>query len=584
MTNRFRMWLPKVLAIYLALISISAANVQDAAMPHVASSVEHLVVAAGVPNDPDVFDEIKVYAPQLLNLFTAWDFDFLTEDIIIAVIDTGISHDHPEFAGRILPGYDFVNGDDGPEDDHGHGTHVAGIVAAAVNNNEGVVGVCGFCKILPVKVLTDQKEGSAQGIAEGLRYAADHGAQVAVLSLGKNIGSRLVIDAIEYARERNVFIVAAAGNENSAVPFYPAAYPGVFAVSATTRTDQRYSHSNYGSYIDVAAPGDDIFSTYPDLNNQFGGYLSMSGTSMAAPFVAGLAGLLLAQNPERTPDDLAHLITSTAIDLGLPGRDPIYGYGRIDPVAALLAEAETPPATALFSGNIWYDHDLNNQRDVSEELGLPWVHVVIYDDEDRPVGLTNSRITGEWRWVAAAPARYWIHARLPLTMLAGGESILPVEVTPASHLDGINFGVAFLPSDTDIQAFAAYHSGNEIVLSWTVTPIVRSIEIQRGTQVDGEFHAVGLAPIDNPNAASLRINFADVLPADLHDVVLYYRLQLSPGNVVVGPFAVPPHSIPDDNPDDDPGDDFGNDAGDGSGDDEFTASPSKLFLPLVRKS
>lgn len=562
MHSRFRIWLPSMISVCLVLAVIAYPSARPA--PTDAPTF----VAAAAPNDPDVFDESKSYAPQLLNLFTAWDFDFITERIVVAVIDTGIAHDHPEFAGRILPGYDFVNGDDDPEDDHGHGTHVAGIVAAAVNNNEGVVGVCGFCQILPIKVLTAQKEGSAQGIAVGLRYAADQGAHIAVLSLGKNTGSRLIIDAIDYARERHLFIVAAAGNENSAVPFYPAAYPGVFAVSATTRTDQRYSHSNYGAYIDVSAPGDDIFSTYPDLGNQYGGYLSMSGTSMAAPFVAGLAALLLAQNPDRTPDDLARLISTTALDLGQPGRDPIYGHGRIDPVAALALEASAPLDVAILSGNIWYDHDLNNERDPTEQLGLPWVQVAIYDDEERPVGLTNTQLTGEWRWVATAPAHYAVHARLPLTMMVNGENMLAVDVAPASHLEALNFGVAHLPTDRDIQAFAASRAADEVILSWTVTPAVRSIEIHRSLNAHGEYESIGLAPIENPNAASLRMNFADALPTDLHNRTVHYQLQLSPGNVVVGPFTVMPQDDDDDDPDDD--------------DDDDAASPGKLFLPVVR--
>jgi hypothetical protein len=499
---------------------------------------------AGFPNDPALQQGSLTYAPQLLNLFTAWDFPVVTTDVVVAVLDTGIAHHHPEFAGRILPGYDFINDDDDPEDDRGHGTHIAGIAAAAVDNGAGVVGVCGFCQILPIKIVTADGHYSPAGIKAGLVYAADHGADIALISLGQPIGSSSIVEGIDYARQHGLFIVAAAGNNDSSTPFYPAAYEGVFAVTATTRGDQRWYRSNFGSYVDVAAPGDDIYSTYHELNHADGGYLSMSGTSMAAPFVAGLAGLLLAQNPARTADELAELIRRTAIDLGAPGRDDFFGYGRIDPVAALQEGALNPPAIKTLSGAVWYDNNHNGVREPGEQIGVPWVQIRLQDNQQRIVGLTNTRLNGEWRWAAPVGVTYLVRPHLPYTMVITSANQLTVTVTPSLSLAALDFGVLSLPTAADLQTFAAIRHHNQILLSWTVTPLVRTIAVERATSSGRGYTMVGSLDIDNPNAAALSINFIDMLPPEVQDETILYRVQLLPGEVVVGPYLVAAEGAP----------------------------------------
>lgn len=313
--------------------------------------VENDVQVAGayVPNDPDVGNQQRTYPLQTTRTITGWDYTRGSNDVIIAILDSGITLNHPEFQGRILPGHDFVNDDADPTDDHGHGTHTAGIIAAGIDNGVGMVGICPDCSLLPVKVLNQNNAGTWSGVAQGILFATDQGARVISLSLGAAVSSKTLEAAVSYAVEHNVLIVAAAGNMGVDRKFYPAALDGVMAVSATDANDERWVLSNMGDYIDVAAPGHAVFSTYNDLQNYYGGYNYMSGTSMAAPHVAGLAGLLLSQKPERTVADLYQIMTATADKLSDADRDPYFGYGRIN-VARALAFAAGAPTTPAAGG------------------------------------------------------------------------------------------------------------------------------------------------------------------------------------------------------------------------------------------
>lgn len=300
-----------------------------------------IVTGATLPNDPDLTDLQRSYGLQLTHAEGAWAYTRGSNETIIAVIDTGLLLNHPEFAGRVVPGYDFVNNDSDPSDDNGHGTHTAGIIAAGIDNEIGVAGVCPQCRIMPVKVLNQNNAGTWAGVANGLIYAADHQARVINLSLGAVVSSKTLESAISYAQEKGVLIIAAAGNMGIERNFFPAALDGVLAVSATDNQDQRWNLSNYGDYIDVAAPGYAIYSTYNDLSNYYGGYTYMSGTSMASPYVAGLAGLLFSQKPTRTALEVSHLITASADKFSDQAHDPYFGYGRINSERALALAADT---------------------------------------------------------------------------------------------------------------------------------------------------------------------------------------------------------------------------------------------------
>ena len=434
--------------------SVTAADVH-ARLAHLSIDPAISVVEADLPvegtyaiNDPAALDPNKTYTLGLLKLQQAWDYTTGSNKIVIAVLDTGIAQAHPEFAGRILPGYDVVNDDTDPEDDYGHGTHVAGIAAAALNNGIGMAGICGGCSILPVKVLNDHNAGTWSGVAAGIVYAVDHHANIIVLSLGSKTKSKVIEDAVNYAIAHNVLIVAAAGNANSAENFYPAAFDGVLGVGATGKNDERWPLSNYGPNVDVVAPGDNIYSTYNDLAKPNGGYTYLTGTSMATPQVAGLAGLLWSQAPTRTVTDVVHLIESTAVDLGDPGRDDKMGYGRIAPLAALRAIDQTQTATAQLSGTIWQDDGSNGLRGASELHPLHGIKVDIYDDKMNLVSVATSNDTGNWSADSLLPEVYTVRAEAPAGMMVTGNSEIHVTLPPAAHMGNLNFGFAPLSTST----------------------------------------------------------------------------------------------------------------------------------------
>jgi subtilisin family serine protease len=307
-------------------------------------SVGDLPAGDGPVSDPGYVDGNQGYGQHLLGLAGAWSITKGSGDVIIAVVDSGVSPVHPEFAGRLVAGYDFINKDDDPADDHGHGTHVAGIAAAGING-VGTVGVCPECKIMPVKVLNERNGGTWSSVSKGILFAVDNGADVINLSLGATVSSTTLISSVQYALDHDVVVVAAAGNLANNAPFFPAAAPGVVGVSGTDAEDRYWPVSNYGDFIDVAAPGVNIYSSYYSLANG-SGYAYMSGTSMASPFVTGLAALIRSRRPDLSAVEVAGLLSSTAKDLGDPAWDRYYGAGRVDAHAALVAANDgMDPAT-----------------------------------------------------------------------------------------------------------------------------------------------------------------------------------------------------------------------------------------------
>jgi type VII secretion-associated serine protease mycosin len=262
---------------------------------------------------------------------------------VVAVIDTGVLGGHPDLAGQVLTGTDFVTpGGNGWDDGLGHGTHVAGIIAALAGNGVGVAGLAPAAKILPVRALDATGGGWDGDIASGVIWAADHGATVINLSVGGPNNSDAMRSAVSYAVGRGVVVLAAAGNERQAgnPVEYPAGFdlPGLLAVAATTSTRVSAPYSNTGAYVDVAAPGDAIVSTYLG-----GRYASMSGTSMATPYVAAAAALIRAAAPGMSAVDVTKLLVSSADDVERIGRDDDTGTGVIDPAEALCAVDLCPP-------------------------------------------------------------------------------------------------------------------------------------------------------------------------------------------------------------------------------------------------
>ena len=258
------------------------------------------------PNDPIYYTEGSIkkglrdqWPLQSIDAPEAWDITTGLPEIRVAVIDTGANYNHEDLADSILRddegniiGYDFVNKDDDPLDDHGHGTHVSGTIAAATNNGIGMAGMNWEAKIMPIKVCSARGGCPRDAILAGIVFAADHGAHVANMSLGGRSSYKVYDDVIRYADSKGTIIVAAAGNSNADTKnFAPANHPLVIAVAATDPNDKKAGFSNWGETVDVAAPGTLILSLRAN-----GGYVVMQGTSMASPHTTGLVSMVIAAN------------------------------------------------------------------------------------------------------------------------------------------------------------------------------------------------------------------------------------------------------------------------------------------------
>ena len=272
----------------------------------------------------------------------AWDAVKGDPELIIAILDTGLDLAHPDLATKVYSsGYDFANEDDEADDDHWHGTHVAGVAAADTGNAVGIAGVAWNCKLLPVKVTDASGDGYYSWIIDGIIWAVDEGADVINISMGGEYDDAFLEDACKYAFDRGVVVVAAAGNDGGAGVLYPAAYDDyVLAVAASDYDDEIVSWSNYGPQVDVAAPGVYILSTAPRAYVGPGNppYLFASGTSMASPHVAGLAALIKSLKPGLSAADVMNVIRYTADDINAataPGFDDHAGYGRVNMERAL---------------------------------------------------------------------------------------------------------------------------------------------------------------------------------------------------------------------------------------------------------
>lgn len=283
-------------------------------------------------NDPGYKYE---WAVTLTEANKSWALINQQRQIKVAVVDTGVDYTHNDLKNRVLTdlGYNFIDNNKNVMDDNGHGTHVSGIIAAEANNNEGITGIVGALdvKIIPIKVLDAQGEGEADVVAKGIKYAADNGADIINLSFGTEGESRDIESAIAYAKEKGVFIVVAAGNDNSDADLYTPAGDDkdVYTVSAISQQYKKASFSNYGTSIDAAAPGVKIISTVPN------GYAVWDGTSMAAPIVSGISALVKAQNPNLTPDEIAEVLNSTTTDILTTGEDLQSGHGLVNAYKAV---------------------------------------------------------------------------------------------------------------------------------------------------------------------------------------------------------------------------------------------------------
>jgi len=275
-----------------------------------------------VPNDPKWE---KQYGPHVIEADYAWNTTKGDPSVLVAVIDTGVEWDHPDLADNYVPlGYDWVNNDTDPMDDNGHGTHCAGIIGAVIDNDIGIAGLAQV-GIISEKVMDRDGSGYIDDIANGIVHAVDQGADILSLSLGGYGESTLFYEAVKFAHDNGVLVIAAVGNDASECKQLPASYEEVIAVTATDEFDKPAEFTNFGDWIECAAPGDKIWSTYRN-----GTYALLSGTSMSTPHVAGVAALIWSKFPNLTRDQIRSQLRFTAQDLGALGFDEYFGYGRVN--------------------------------------------------------------------------------------------------------------------------------------------------------------------------------------------------------------------------------------------------------------
>lgn len=366
----------------LAALGVTILKVPDGKVPQVVADLRrspavefaepnYLVSTAVItPSDPGWANQ---YGPAHIQAPQAWDIVTGSISVTIAVIDTGVDLNHPDLASKIWTnpgetgggketngvdddgdgyvddwrGWDFANGDNNPQDDHGHGTHVSGIAAAVTDNGIGIAGIAWSARIMPLKILDSSGNGPDSDVASAIIWATDHGANIINLSLGGAAPASVMEMAVNYAYVHGVTVVAAAGNTGSMGVLYPAAYLNAIAVAATDLNNNHASFSSYGPEVDLAAPGAGIYSTYwrPGSGST---YTTLSGTSMATPHVAGAAALLAGLPQFNTPDKIRLALEETALDLGPVCRDWYYGSGLVQAYAALQFDPGSPPPVKCY--------------------------------------------------------------------------------------------------------------------------------------------------------------------------------------------------------------------------------------------
>lgn len=293
-----------------------------------------VIAICATPNDPAYSTQ---WSLKTIQASEAWDVCRGGDEVVVAIIDTGVDYNHRDLQGNLwvneaelngqggvdddgngyvddVRGWNFAYDSNDPDDDQGHGTHCAGIVAAVGNNGFDIAGLCWSVRIMALKILDASGEGNAGDAVPAIYYAVANGADIISGSWGGEESSDTLQEAIEYASEHGVLVVVAAGNEGSDAEYYPASYPEVLAVAATDENDRRWYNSNYGSWVDLAAPGSRIRSLRRGVSSPATGTsltTVMSGTSMAAPHVSGTCALLLAANPSLTSDELREIVTTT---------------------------------------------------------------------------------------------------------------------------------------------------------------------------------------------------------------------------------------------------------------------------------
>jgi type VII secretion-associated serine protease mycosin len=358
-------------------------------------SLDYRRELAAAPNDPIYTGGDQPYLGTV-RLPQAWDLVKDAHTQVIAVVDTGVDTAHPDLVGRTVPGYNVITPGAAPTDQIGHGTMVAGVAAANTNNGVGVAGTAWNGRIMPVKVFRPDRTALDSDVAEGIAWAVDHGAKIVNLSLGGPVDDPVLRQAVQYATSKGALVVVAAGNGGDSAPQYPAAYPEVVAVGATDSSGALTDFSSWGDWLDVAAPGFGIVSTFPTASGY--AYAIASGTSFSAPIVSGVAALVRAKYPTLTPAQVISRLRATTRDAGPRGIDPYYGHGVLDafyaaggtwgaefpqralgasepndtPARAAAAPSGFASGTVAMEGDVdWYRYEANAHQAVSVTVTPP---------------------------------------------------------------------------------------------------------------------------------------------------------------------------------------------------------------------
>lgn len=465
-----------------------------------------------VPDDPYYIYQWNLDNSEYggIHMERAWDIQSGGPSVVVAVVDTGIAYENygrryrkaPDLANtNFVPGYDFVNNDSHPNDDDSHGTHVAGTIAQSTNNGIGAAGIAFKISLMPVKVLDRNGDGTYADVAEGIRWAVDHDAKVINLSLGGSEPSQTLEDAVAYAYNKGVTIIAAAGNESSASIAYPAAYDRyVIAVGAIQYDNKLAPYSNYGPSLDLVAPGgnlnlDQNGDGYGDgvLQNTFNpntknpkdfGYWFFEGTSMAAPHVSGVAALLIANGNATTPDEVRSSLQSTARDLGEAGPDETYGWGLIDAYAALQWRGEhdtTPPAkvegvsiTTVSSSQLDISWIANSEQDLDHYNIYRSTSSGFIPSQDNLVASVDTNFYSDTGLVPSTPYYY----RITAVDRAGNEGSYSDEAS------GITEASSFIMHVGSIQMdYSKKYAGPKNVFVWAIATV--AISDRTGQAVEG---------------------------------------------------------------------------------------------------
>lgn len=437
------------------------------------------LVTPNDPNFPSQWHLAKIQGPS------AWALTTGSSAVTIAVIDSGVESTHPDLSSKLVPGWNFVTGTSTTADDLGHGTAVAGTAAAATDNATGVAGVSWTNMIMPLVVLDSTGYASYSNIASAITYAADHGARVMNISIGGSSASSTLQSAVDYAWNKGAVIFASAMNNSSSIPYYPAACNNVVSVSSTDSNDNLASFSDYGSWIDLSAPGTSILTTMTGAS-----YGYWQGTSFSSPIVAATAALVVSKNPSLSASSLVSLLeqNSDVLPVGSTGWNQYFGWGRINVYKALLAAGvastidTTPPTVTISSpGNgATLSGTVTIQASATDNVGVTQMTLLI---DNQQVSSTSSSSLA-YSWVS--------------TGVANGTHTITVNASDAAG----NLGTASI----------SVNVSNSTATSKDTTPPVVSITSPlNGSRITATNLQIAVAASDNVGVTQVSIYVDNVL-------------------------------------------------------------------------